>query len=315
MNVTSLSQTAVVVIPGTANYFYNQAGRRVSAALREAGWQVQLTTLAQLDEQGYAWCFLVNISELLYSRRAEGDGLAKLVQLRARCHKLVQVLLECATTAWFEVGCQLGSDANTDGLFDLGLHDQRAEVPVAYQSKYHFVSNGLLAAELQKARQSVSVCARPIPWAVVGHQTPDRLHLVARLIREFDPRGFFYLPLLEPVTEDGPHLNEQQFQRVLERAQYQVWCSHHQGYYLEGERFRASLLSGGLPVKVQLHTTAGQHVHPTPALFDYLVLGEDFPARLKELPFAATRQRFVDDFCRVPGLSESFISACASLAS
>jgi hypothetical protein len=310
MKTASTFQTALVVIPGTANYFYNQAGRRAAQALREAGWQVKLTTLGELDEQEYAWGFLVNLSELLYSRRLQGDGWERLRGLRTRCHRLAQVLLECATTHWFAVNCQLAAEVGAGAFFDFGLHDQSGDVPAAFRKQYRFVLNGLLTAEWHQAQQAASA-ARPIPWAVVGHQTPDRVQLVERLVREYDARGFFYLPQLEPVTEQGPHLNERQFQHVLERTQYQVWCSHHPGFYLEGERFRASLLAGGLPLKVTLHAARKSHTVPASAPFHYLITGEDFPAQMKALPFEQTRRRFIEEFGRLPRLSASLIAACA----
>lgn len=310
MGTTQAKQSALVVIPGTANYFYNQAGRRVAEALREANWSVRLTTLGEVDEQEYALILLVNLSELLFSRREEDDAWERLEALRGRCGKLAQVLLECATTHWFQQACALGSEAKTDALFDLGLHDQAADVPAAYRAQYQFICNGLLASEWEQAQRAAAQTARPIPWAVVGHQTPERVQLVARLVEEFDPRGFFYLPQLEPVTEGGPHLDEQKFHRVLERTQYQVWCSHHYGFYLEGERFRASLLAGGLPVKVRLDTAHAAPPFPANAPFEYLLLDTDFPARLKELPFADTRQQFLADFGRVPRLAESLAEVC-----
>jgi hypothetical protein len=132
------------------------------------------------------------------------------------------------------------------------------------------------------------------------------------LVCEYDARGVFYLPKLEPVTADGPHLNEAQFHRVLGHTRYQVWCSHHPGFYLEGERFRASLLTGGVPLKINQQTVPAS----TTALFDYLLLNSaDFPARMRTLDFAATRQRFAADFYRLPGLSESLLAACREFES
>ena len=277
MSTSVTAQSALVVIPGTANYFYNQAGRRVAEALREAGWQAKLTTLTAVDEQEYALTLVVNLSELIFSRRLADDGWERLHALRGRCGKLVQVLLECATTHWFQQACELGAEAKTDALFDLGLHDQATDVPAAQRAGYQFICNGLLASEWTQAQRAAAQTARPIPWAVVGHQTPDRVRLVARLVEEFDTRGFFYLPQLDPVTEGGPHLDEKKFQQVLERTQYQVWCSHHHGFYLEGERFRASLLAGGLPVKVRLDAANPAQRTPAHVPFPLLGAGRRFP--------------------------------------
>ena len=310
MSLTTSTKRALVVVPGTANYFYDQAGQRVTEALREGGWHARLETLATAEATTGEWCFLVNLSELLFSRQQAGDGLQRVVALRAQCPRLIHVLLEAAGTQWFMRGCELGAATGVDALFDLGLHSQGAQVETIYQPKYRFVLNGLLAAERQwlQAFQAVAdTYERPLPWALIGHQTTERVKLATRLVCEYDARGFFYLPKLEPVTAEGPHLNEAQFYRVLGHTRYQVWCSHHAGFYLEGERFRASLLTGGVPLKINLQPMASAAT----TLFDYLLLnGADFPARMQALDFTATRQRFAADFHRLPGLSESLLAAC-----
>ena len=87
---------------------------------------------------------------------------------------------------------------------------------------------------------------RHIPWAFVGHMTESRVALVDFLVHQFDPGGFVYIPTLAPYTEtDSPHLNQREFERVLYHTRYQMWRSHHEHFYLEPERFRTSLLTGG----------------------------------------------------------------------
>ena len=131
----------------------------------------------------------------------------------------------------------------------------------------------------------------------------ERAALASRLVREANPDGFLYLPHLSPVTQAGPHLNEQQFQKVLLRTRCQVWCSHHGHFYAEGERFRNSLLTGSLPLKVVTTTPDSGKVLP----FDYLMVSaKDAPGALRHLQsnFTATWCRFVDDFLALPSLAQ-----------
>lgn len=294
------ARSALIVIPGSVNYFYNQAGRRVAEALQTSGWRTHLTTLDSLPEEQFDWAFLVNVYELRHSCPREAEGQFR--RVRRQCRRVSQVLLECVTTNWFADAFELGRQAGAQFLLDFGLQDQSDQTAKSAGQHYRFVFNGLTVSE-QQALQSVNEQeARPIPWAFVGHQTHDRVELVYRLVKEFDPAGFFYLPELSPVTEDGPHLNEQQFLRVLSKARYQVWSSHHRGVYLEGERFRASLLTGSIPLKVMLNNTA----LPQNTLFPYLLAAEQtFTDRLRSFEFQQIRQRFVADFQRLPALAES----------
>ncbi|MGH9801609.1 MAG: hypothetical protein ACRD82_14695, partial [Blastocatellia bacterium] len=292
--------SALVVIPGNVNYFYNQAGRRVAEALQCLGWRVHLTTLNSLPGEKFDWGFLVNVNELMHSCQPAGKHLLSIA--RGQCRRMSQVLLECVTTDWFTHSFEFGRRAGADYLFDLGLQDQSEQLPKAAAQGYRFVFNGLTATETQALKSLNAQEPRPIPWAFVGHQTPARVELLYRLVREFDPSGFFYVPELSPVTEDGPHLNEEQFLRVLSKTRYQIWSSHHPGIYLEGERFRASLLTGSVPVKIMLNNTS----LPPDTPFSYLLVEENrLTEGLRALEFQQTRSRFVADFLSLPTLADS----------
>ncbi|MFN0112769.1 MAG: hypothetical protein ACKVZH_28250 [Blastocatellia bacterium] len=296
-------RSALIVVPGSVNYFYNQAGRRVAEALQTLGWRTHLTTLDALPEGQFDWAFLVNVYEVRHSCPREAPR--QFQRVRRQCRRVSQALLECVTTNWFAEAFEVGRQAGAEFLLDFGLQDQSEQAEQASKAarqSYRFVFNGLTVSERQTLQSLNEQEARPIPWAFVGHQTPDRVELVYRLVKEFDPAGFFYLPPLSPVTEDGPHLNEQQFLRVLAKARYQVWSSHHRGVYLEGERFRASLLTGSIPLKVMLNNTA----LPQNTLFPYLLVEQaTFTSQLRSFEFQQTRQQFVADFQRLPALAES----------
>src|SRR3954466_3428915 len=70
---------------------------------------------------------------------------------------------------------------------------------------------------------------------------------------------------------------------------------------MESERFRDSLLSGSLPLKVVDRPPDGARVFP----FEYLVSERGgAPGWLRETAFAPTWRRFRDEFVGLPSLEE-----------
>ncbi len=206
-----------------------------------------------------------------------------------------------ARTDWYRRADDLSRRCGVDVVLDLGLHDQSEFLDPVCRSLYHFVFSGLTPSELA----SLDTVARhdgdrAIPWAFVGHVTPYRAALVDLLVQQVDPSGFVYMPRPVPYTEKGsPHLNQEQFERVLQRTKYQVWCSHHDHFYLEPERFRASLLSGGLPMKVVFSSKQTPAASP----FSYLLMEAGEAVRhMRMQSFTQVRRRFWSDWRARPTL-------------
>jgi hypothetical protein len=103
------------------------------------------------------------------------------------------------------------------------------------------------------------------------------------------------------VADGGPHLGEQSFLAVLGRAAVQVWCSHHDYFYMESERFRMSLLAGCVPVKAVPQPSADAALLP----FHYLMPAvADLPGFLRDMDLPATWARFTDEFLALPSLED-----------
>jgi len=224
-------------------------------------------------------------------------------RLHADCRVVTACSLDCVGTPWYTAIEQRCAAAGIATVLDFGLHDQsRSLGPDGPERRpaYWYVPNGLTPSE-RRAVDAPADDHRPLPWAFVGHTTASRAALVDRLMQQVDPRGFVYMPGIGKITEKGsPHLNQKQFDAVLRRTRYQVWCSHHAHFYMESERFRMSLLAGSVPVKV----VRDRKVVPGGLSFDYLVLDEEEVAgRLREADFRAVRQRFRDDYRAVPGVA------------
>jgi hypothetical protein len=197
----------------------------------------------------------------------------------------------------------LSRRCETDTIIDLGLYDQSEFLDPKMRSIYRFVYSGLTPSERRTLdSKELRDADGPIPWAFVGHNTPERIALVDYLLQVVDARGFVYMPTLAPYPEKGsPHLNQQQFETVLRRTRYQVWCSHHSLFYMEPERFRTSLLTGGLPIKVLAEST----LTPTAAPFGYLMTPHrELAERMTSTGYYELRQRYHDEWRAAPSLAE-----------
>jgi hypothetical protein len=206
-------------------------------------------------------------------------------------------------TVWYERIWEYCRDCDIDWVIDLGLFDQSAYLPANQRENYRFVFSGLTPSEkalLEDLPRRDT--PRAFPWAFVGHKTPYRVALVDHLLQSVDPGGFIYMPLPAPYTEEGsPHLNQEKFEMVLRQTRYQIWCSHHHHFYMEPERFRMSLLTGSVPIKILDSDTDV----PSEACFKYLMMeAAEVGQRLRTGDFQQVRERFWWDWRRAPLLSE-----------
>jgi hypothetical protein len=297
------SRRALIIIPGIVNYFYNLSGRRIAEALRTLGFAVDVSTLDDCPQGDYDCCLLSNITEILHAQGDEADRLREIVALGSHCRLMASLAIDCVSTPWYHRIRDYSARAGVSLILDLGLHDQSPFLDPQDRANYRFVCSGLTPSEARLLEtRNENDTERPIPWAFVGHVTPHRVALVDHLIQTVDHRGFVYVPAPAPYPEAGsPHLNQQQFERVLGRTRYQVWCSHHEYFYMEPERFRSSLLTGGVPVKI----VSSRRAVPESAPLGYLMMeAADVGERLTAGVFPRLRRRFLDDWRRFPTLDQ-----------
>jgi hypothetical protein len=299
----TISRRALIIVPGSVNYFYNLSGRRIAEALEELGFTVDLSTLADCPQADYDYCLLSNISEILHSFGDTQRGLSRIREVGARCRTVASLAIDCVSTPWYRQIRDYSASAGVGLILDLGVHDQSEFLDPPDRASYRFLFSGLTSKEARLLESlDEDDRERTIPWAFVGHMTPHRAALVDHLIQSVDTRGFVYMPHPAPYAENGsPHLNQQQFERVLGRTRYQVWCSHHFYFYMEPERFRSSLLTGGVPVKI----VGSRREIPQSAPLGYLMIEPaDAGERLTSRVFPRIRRRFWDDWRRFPTLRQ-----------
>lgn len=305
-----------IVIPGSVNYFYNVTGERTREALAAVGHHVDVFTLRDYHNgetaPTYDLCILVNIVEITvgYGNDIHHSD-QKLREMLANMDQVAAVGLDAAQTQWFANLIAKCHHMGVGTLLDYGLNDQTALLPPDFPLQYRFVFNGLTPTEREDARRQLAdTHPRMIPWAFVGHATPERQKLIYDLSQYVAVDGFVYVPPLEPITADGQHLNREQLQTVLNHAQCFVWCSHHDFFYMESVRFRQALESGTIPIKVVL----GDLAIPEDIPFDYLVIHmADLETALRDFPFEITRGRFIRDYLNLPGLDTALAEALQQL--
>ena len=282
--------SVLVIIPGSVNYFYNQLGRRVAEAIRALGCTVDVVPLCDVADADYDLCLVSNIYEVGFGYGDEAAAAVRLAEIRKRSGCMAAMGMESVGTNWYSHIYSVCDRTGVDRILDFGLWNQTDYLLPYHRNKYQFAFNGLTPSEVRQASAEPRTTERAFPWAFVGHQTHHRAALVDYLIQAVDPGGFVYLPSLAPCAEKGsPHLNQQQYELVLAQTRYQVWCSHHAQFYVEVERFRASLLTGGVAVKV-VESTANI---PERAPFRELMMtAHDLPHRLTVEQFPELRRRF-----------------------
>lgn len=311
-NGSAADLRALIMVPGGVNYFYDDTGLRVAEALESLGFVTAVTTLDALTEERYDLCIIVNVAEVIHGVGDEERAIGLLAKVHDVAPTCAAMTLDSVKTHWFSGNVYYCEKVRIRSIIDLGFHDQRALLPDHMGNvRYVFAFNGLTQSERQSLdRVPTTLGDRPVPWVMVGHQTAERARLAREMMDDYDTAGVVYLPYLTAFTAQGPHLTGPQLDTLLSHARYQIWCSHHTNFYLESERFRASLLTGGVPVKALLYPLEAQQDAP----FSYLLVDADaLIDYLQHLDFAATRQRFRDDFVALPTLDEGLLQALVSL--
>ena len=294
--------TALVLIPETVNFFNNIAGRRVAEALGNLGWDVRVTTLKDYDGEEAELVFLVSIFELFVACGDDDLARRQVERLRGACGLLILWLLEPAGISWFDNAFKLFRECGLDLLADNSFLDQSRALDAEQLAVYRHVFPGLTESEKRRARAAGRDDeGRTIPWTFLAMKTYPRCEFAARLLDEVDPGGFLYLSDVLPVTEDGPCIKDDAFQRILRKTKYQIWRAQHSLFYMEGERFRYSALAGCVPIKILVEESTDRDDY---ALADYVVREPDLAGWIGAMPFAERRDAFLAEICGLPSLED-----------
>jgi hypothetical protein len=315
MNQKSLSQKLsapnaakkVLIVVSGINHYYDQIGHRLAEAFHTLGYDATVQSISAYQPAEYDLTLLVNAFEIAvaYCRRFFdlSPAVEQIKAMKARTARIGAIVLDCVHTYWFSENYSVCHYAGIPDLYDLGFHSQHDALDAHMRKKYRFILSGLTVSERQKVMQwQTTHQERPIPWAFIGHFQKHRAQFAMRLTQSCGANGVLYLPQLKPFTEEGPHINSEQLQRILERTRYYTWIAHHDYFYMESERFRNAALAGCVPIKVHSHPYNIDAYLP----FTYLMLHEsDFDEQLRSFDYAEVRQRFLQDYLLLPSLEAS----------
>jgi len=311
-------QTALVLISGGVNYYYDDVGRRVAEGLTNLGFQVDVRTLRQYKDAEYDWVFTIPIVEVFYTYGPQETALNRMTQVLRRANHSVHVMLECVYTHWFKSAWTLFNQLKMDTMLDLGLHDQSIGLTndrAFMRAGYHFMLNGLTQRERQLGQRWLAeVVDRPIPWAFIGHSEPVRARFARYLVENLASNGLIYMPQLTHITEDGPHLNGQQMQQILEKTEFFIWRTHHDYFYMESERFRNALYAGTVPIKVMDTSLIDEQEEQIVPFRNLMIEEDDLAATLHTMPYEATRQAFIREFMTLPSFETGLQTLIAERA-
>lgn len=299
--------TVLIVIPGTANYYYNLYARWIADAFRPMGAKVELCVLSQVPSATYDLCLVSNVCEIEWANH-EDDARARILQLRRRCKTLISFNADFVHTHWFLNNLSAARAVGADGICDVGFLRQDCQELRESGLRYNFCFDGLLGSQVSQERLDTREDAirRSIPWAHVGGRTLKRVEFTERLVTDFSPAGFFYLPAPAPVTEkDSPHLNEELMERVLRCTRYYVWLSKHDGFFMESLRFKMAYLAGCVPIKVVEDTAELPGDFPFPA---FVLRESEVVERLRDQDFLEARRAFREEYARRPSLEAGLAS-------
>jgi hypothetical protein len=283
-----------VLVPAAATDRERRRAERIAEALRCLGLSAGLAAWDDPSLADASVCFLVSIAGFIGTMGA----LEKLRALRQQGTTLVCCSFGPVQGPEYAHTRELCATAGIDTILDIGLHDQRDYLPTAARTSYHFAFAGLLPGEVQRCEMPPTD-DRPLPWSLIGLTTPFRAALIDYLVQHIDPRGYVYFPgPAEPSGSSSPHLQPEQFQAVLQRTRFHVWCAKHYHDHLDAERFRLSLVSGCVPMQVFVTRDKPAGI-PFPYLTAHVT---ELPELLRPERFAELRRRFVDDYRRLPML-------------
>jgi hypothetical protein len=303
----------LVIKPDGVNYYYEIIADRVSEALQNLGHQVTLAHLKNTSCEPYDLCLIVNIAEIIQGYASLGygsrdDAAHCLQEIHQRSAHCCVVLMECLKTAWYFENHEWCASLQINHIIDLGYHHQKQYLLSNHWSSYSYLFNGLTYREQDIMRQmTIDTETRPIPWSMIGVFSQTRATLALRLVEHYDSKGFLYLKHQETaqpaVLRQGPHINYEQLMQIQRRSVFSVWCSHHNYFYMESERFRLAALSGSIPIKIMLQPIPNELNPP----FTYLMFDHSVAVwNIKALDTKEVLRRMTSDYLNQPTLEDGF---------
>ncbi len=235
-----------VVYPQDLNWFYSAQAQNIVDDLRPHGIEASAIPVSDLLEQPVSSTSILILSLAETLTQIDAQNVTKLIKPRILAHPhRILVNYDCINTTWFERQFELGTEIFTD-IFDISMIRQ-VEGDHIMGARYHWVPEAFTSAQLSERKPWTA--SRPIPWALIGHDSKERAAFVTAAVQMLPRDGFVYAPKLRPF-HSGSGLGETSIARILEKTLFYIWGSHHQHRYHEGFRSLHAVANGAIPVKI-----------------------------------------------------------------
>lgn len=239
----------LIIHPGSDGESYRRLARRLFTALKEGSWEATLFSSRELCETATNRSdgAILAMVDPVGCAAASGDRSEFFAKLTSASRRIA-ISAEAVEDARYSQQFRL--PVGFDAIFDVGFVSQSDKHPIS-DVPYHFVFNGPTRREEQAMAESPPSWERHIPWAVVGHQSPEHLNLVAELIDyRVYPGGVVFLQPSSRMRKGGEPLSPAELAAVLSKTCYYLWSSQHSSAYYESLRFVEALLAGAVPCKI-----------------------------------------------------------------
>jgi hypothetical protein len=252
--MTSGQDCGIILVYAPAqNAFYTNLAKRLFLACREAGARVKLVSSDSMhrlssEEIRGSSAVLVNPLDLIHDLSDRKEFYRTISKFQER----IMILAEAIETRWFSQQFSLPVSINT--LVDVGFVSQQSKMKDHGFSHipYRFLFNGLTKREWERlVTEKPEESRRPIPWALIGHKTLERVKLARWLAEEVSANGTIFLPDQGRGMRPGSgSISSLGMDLILKRTKYYVWMPHHEFAYYESFRFRDAVLNGAVPIKL-----------------------------------------------------------------
>jgi hypothetical protein len=236
----------LIVYPDNGNVFYFDLAQRLLSACLENSREAAVYSASVICEMAPKQLREATLAILNPYECTLTSNRSRFVSNLKCAHKRLIVLPAAAETVWHTQQFELPIDF--EALIDVGFVSQKEKHQIP-EVPYHFLFFGPTREE-EWAIAALTPSKRPIPWALVGHRTTERIKLARQLIENLDPGGFVFLPNFRLVRKGEGMLSSSGLATVLSRTEYYVWISQHSFPYYESFRFREALLAGAVPCKI-----------------------------------------------------------------
>ena len=235
-----------IVFPSQINWFYELQAHSIAKELVLAGTPARAIAADAVDEApenpGSA-VLIVNLAECILS--AERSGQRR--QLLSTLHSFERRILlnyDSIYSNWFKRQFEDQPRLITE-IFDVCMKPQAKYFVRGLP--YSWIAEAFTDSELRSLLDRRP--DRPVPWAIIGHATPDRAAFASAAQETLGSSGFAFLPPLRPYQK-ATGLGDRELMRILERCDFYLWNSHHEFPYHEGFRALHAIRAGALPAKI-----------------------------------------------------------------